>query len=95
MINSNIIVHTINMNTQRITISLPENVYTLLSQQVSSGGVSQYVSETIHSRLIEETIKKKFKNDAVGDFLALRKETKKLPTKRILAAIHKGRRMGV
>jgi len=83
------------MNTQRITISVPTDVYTLLSQQVASGNVSQYISETIHSRLIEETVKKKFKNDAVNEFLALRRETKKLPTKRILAAIHKGRRMGV
>ena len=83
------------MNTQRITISVPTDVYTLLPQQVASGNVSQYISETIHNRLIEETMKKKFKNDAVGEFLALRRETKKLPTKRILAAIHKGRRMGV
>lgn len=83
------------MNTQRITISVPTNVYALLAQHVASGNVSQYICETIHSRLIEEAMKKKLKRDAASEFLALRKETKKLSTKRILAAIHKGRQMGV
>lgn len=83
------------MNTQRITISVPASVHALLAQHVASGNVSQYISETIHSRLIEETMKKKLKRDAASEFLALRKVTKKLSAKRILTAIHRGRRMGV
>lgn len=83
------------MNIQRITISVPEDVYTLLTQQVASGGVSQYISETVHRRLIEDTMKKKVKQDAIQDFLNLRTMTKKRSVKRILSAIHKGRQMGV
>ena len=83
------------MNIQRITISIPTGVYTLLSQHVASGNVSKYISETIHSRLIEETMGKKFKKDAVNEFLGLRKNTKKIRVKRIIAAIHKGRRMEI
>ncbi|MDP1722107.1 MAG: hypothetical protein Q8L37_02765 [Candidatus Gottesmanbacteria bacterium] len=81
------------MNTQRITISIPTNVYTLLAQQIGSGKVSQYVSETIHSRLIEESMKKRLTKGPVEEFFALRKITKKLPTAKILTAIHTGRRM--
>lgn len=82
------------MNIQRITISVPTEIYTLLARRVASGSVSQYISETIHSRLIEETMKKKLKKDTVNEFLQLRKKTKKLSTKRILAAVSQGRRMG-
>lgn len=81
------------MNTQRITISIPANIYALLTQQIDSGKISQYISETIHSRLVEETMKKKLKKDQAEEFLRLRKKTKKLPIKTILTAIHKGRRM--
>lgn len=94
MIEGSTIVHTYDMNTQRITISMPANVYTLLAQQVDSGKVSQYISETIHSRLVEDTMKKKLEKDGLEEFLALRKITKKLPTTKILTAIHTGRRMG-
>lgn len=83
--------HTTDMNTQRITISVPENVYTLLTQQVVSGNVSQYISETIHRRLVENKMTKALKKDPVEEFLALRKYTKKIPIKKILRAIHKGR----
>ncbi len=82
------------MNTQRITISIPTDVYTLLSQRVPYGNVSRYISETIHSRLVGETMKKKFRKDAVKEFLGIRKDTKKQTAKGILAAIHKGRQMG-
>ncbi len=80
------------MNTQRITISIPENIYTLLAQQVGSGNVSRYVSETIHSRLVEDKIMKTLQKNPVEDFLTLRTRVEKLPTKAILVAIHKGRR---
>lgn len=83
------------MNTQRITISIPANIYALLSQQVASGNVSQYVSETIHNRLIEDKLTQKLKGDPVEEFLALREYTTKIPTKKILSAIHKGRRGGL
>ncbi len=89
------IVHTIDMNTQRITVSIPANVYALLSQQVASGSVSQYISETIHRRLTEETMKNKLDRDAIEEFMKLRRATKKRSTKRILTAIHKGHQMGV
>lgn len=79
------------MNVQRITISVPENIYTLLTQQVASGSVSQYISETIHKRLVESKMTKVLNKDPVEEFLALRKYTKKIPIKKILGAIHKGR----
>lgn len=81
------------MNNQRITISLPANIYTLLTQRVDSGNISRYISETIHNRLVEEAMKKKLKKDPLKEFLGLRKTTRKLPVKRVLAALHKGRRM--
>lgn len=83
------------MNTQRITISIPANVYTLLAQQVVPGNVSQYISETIHSRLVENKLTQKLKKDPIEEFLALRKYTKKIPTEKILRAIHKGRQGGL
>ena len=79
------------MNTQRISISVTTEVYTLLTQQVVSGNVSQYISETIHTRLVENKLTQKLKKDPVEEFFALRKYTTKIPTKKILRAIHKGR----
>lgn len=79
------------MNTQRITISLPGDVYGMLTQYVDTGNISKYISETVHSRLIEEAMKKTVQSDPVEDFLALRKRTVKRSTKHILRAIHTGR----
>ncbi len=91
MIRGITIIHINDMNTQRITISIPANIYALLTQRVASGNVSQYISETIHSRLIENKLTQKLKKDPVGEFLALRKYTTKTPAKKIIHAIHKGR----
>lgn len=84
-------VHTINMNIQRITISVPVNVYQLLTQQIDTGNISRYISETIHGRLVEEKMNQKLKKNPVEEFLVLRKHTVKISTKKILNAIHKGR----
>jgi len=80
------------MNTQRITISIPSDVYSLLSRHVGTGKVSRYVAEMLRSRLIEEATTKKIRQNPVENFLALRKRILKLPTKTILNSIHKGRR---
>lgn len=80
------------MNMQRITISLPSDVHTLLTQHVGSGNVSRFITQTIHSRLVEEKITKTLQKDPVRSFLALRERVGKLPTKAILTAIHRGRR---
>jgi hypothetical protein len=93
MIISIIIVHTLVMNMHRITFSIPANTHALLAQQIDSGNVSRFISETIHSRLVETAMNRKLKKNAVDEFLALRKATKKLPIQKILTAIHTGRRM--
>lgn len=79
------------MNIQRITISMPENIYGLLTQSVDSGNISRYISETVHSRLIAETMEKTIQKDPIDDFLALRNRTVKRSTKQVLNAIHTGR----
>lgn len=73
-------------NTQRITISMPDNIYKLLTAIVSRGKISPFITKAVEDRLIEEIV-----NDPVKEFLNLRKAFPKTSGKKIISAIEKGR----
>jgi len=82
------IFHNYVMNYQRVTVSLPKNIYEDLISWIGKGKVSKFVAEATEDRLLEEKLAPK---DPVEAFFAHRKNLPKLTTKQILAAIHKGR----
>lgn len=75
------------MNTQRITISIPDYIYKQLTSLANPRGVSRFVADALE----EKIIKTRKNTNAVEDFLALRKILPKRSIKQIIAAIHKGR----
>lgn len=76
------------MNYQRVTVSLPINVYEDLTTLLPRGEISSFVAEATESKLLEEKFEKK---DPIEAFFALRKIAPRRTTKQILAAIRKGR----
>jgi len=76
------------MNYQRITISLPKNIYEDLLSLFGRGKVSGVVAEAVEEKILKKKLEPK---DPVKAFLALRKVTPKLTHKEIMDAIHKGR----
>lgn len=78
------------MNTQRITISLPDYLYQQLAEYVPTGTTSRFVAEIIEKELWRERIKKKTAGRASACF----KPEERLPERsipEILEAIHRGR----
>lgn len=82
------ILHTSSMNYQRLTVSLPHNVYEELVSVVGRGKVSPFVAEATESKLLEEKLRKK---DPISEFFSHKKGLLKLTHKEILSAIKKGR----
>lgn len=80
--------HTISMNYQRLTVSLPYNVYEELVSVVGRGKVSPFVAEATESKLLEEKLRKK---DPVAAFFSHKKGLPKRTHNEILAAVKKGR----
>ncbi|MFH0942593.1 MAG: hypothetical protein V1810_00260 [Candidatus Beckwithbacteria bacterium] len=79
------------MNTQRLTISLPDYLYDQLMVMFDRGRISRFISEATEKLLVTKRIEAK--TDPIEDFLGLRK-TLKLPhltDKQIKKAINKGR----
>lgn len=76
------------MNYQRLTVSLPYNIYEELVSVVGKGKVSPFVAEATESRLLEEKLRKK---DLIGAFFSHKKTLPKLTHKEILSVIKKGR----
>ena len=76
------------MNYQRVTVSLPKDIYGELLRIIGKGKISSFVAEATEDKLLEEKIDK---TDPIKAFFALRKITTKRTTKQILAAIRKGR----
>lgn len=76
------------MNTQRVTVSLPNYIYEDLLALVPKGDISGFVSEAMEGRLLEKKLEPK---DPVKAFLSLRKVTSKLNDRQIMEAIKRGR----
>lgn len=76
------------MNTQRITISLPDYLYRQVTARVKSGGVSKFVAKAVEDKLLCVTPSAK---DAVEEFMNLRKKLPKLTRTQIRKAIERGR----
>lgn len=76
------------MNTQRITISLPDYLYRQMTARVKSGEVSKFVAKAVEDKLscVNPSAK-----DAVEEFMDLRKKLPKLTRAQIRRAIEKGR----
>lgn len=76
------------MNTQRITVSLPQYIHEDLLASVSKRQLSRFVAEAVEERLLDQKIKPA---DPIDQFLNLRKKLPKFSNKEILEAIRKGR----
>lgn len=77
------------MNTQRITISLPDYLYRQITSKVKSGDVSKFVASAVEDKLLCSAVSSK---DAVEEFLDLRKKLPKMSRDEIIKAINKGRK---
>ena len=86
--NSKNLVHTVSMNTQRVTVSLPNYVYEDLLALIPRGDISGFVSEATEEKLLEKKLEPK---DPVKAFCDLRKVTPKLNDRQIMEAIRRGR----
>lgn len=75
------------MNTQRLTISLPDYLYQALLKNTQPRKISQFVASVLEEKIL--TIKAS--TNPVEDFLSLRKKLPKKETNEILRAIKKGR----
>ena len=76
------------MNYQRVTVSLPKNIYEDLITLVGKGRISKFVAKATGEKLLDKKLEPK---DPVKAFFALRKITPKLTHRQIMDAIHKGR----
>ena len=79
------------INTQRLTISLPDYVYSQLIAMYSRGEVSRVISEAAEKLLIEQKIEAK--TNPVEDFINFRNSVKfpKMTDRQIKKAINRGR----
>jgi len=79
------------MNTQRLTISLPNHLYDQLMSNFGRGQISQFISEATEKLIISKKIEAKI--NPVEEFLNLKKELDlpKLTAKQVKQAINKGR----
>lgn len=77
------------MATQRITISLPEDVYADLKKMVPAGEVSKFVTEKLRDYI--QTMKIRKRESAVDRIMKLRETGPKYSTDEILEFIEKGR----
>ncbi|MBU2052077.1 hypothetical protein KKH13_02620 [Patescibacteria group bacterium] len=79
------------MNTQRITISLPDYIYDQLIALYGRGKVSRFISQAAEKELMTKKIEKQ--TDPVEEFLNFTKNLKlpKMTDRQIKQAINKGR----
>gem|GEM_PF-2393473 len=76
------------MNTQRITISMPDYLYTQLLATVPAGQISKFVSTATEDKIVSQKLTKRV--DPIEHFLSLGGTLKANP-KQIRNAINKGR----
>ena len=77
-----------NMNTQRVTISLPVYVFTKLKQQVPKRKISSFIGKIVEEKMLSLPTRS---IDPVKDFLSLRKEMPSQSEEKIKTAIAHGR----
>jgi hypothetical protein len=80
--------HTLDMNYQRITISLPNSIYNNLILLYGKGNISKLLAESAQSRILHDKLNE---GNVVEEFCELRKITTKRTIKQILDGIHEGR----
>ena len=78
------------MNTQRLTISLPDYLYDQLMMMFDRGRISKFISEATEKMIIEKRMEEKV--DPIDEILRLKKNLPNISGKKILEAIHKGRK---
>lgn len=83
-----IIYHTVSMNTQRVTVSLPDYLYTELRLMLGRGDLSSFMAEAAEEKMLDEKLTPK---DPIKAFFAHKEYLPKLTTKQILVNIRKGR----
>lgn len=77
----------LSMNSQKVTVSLPQYLYRKLVKEIPSRQVSRFVAGAIEEKLLRPKAEK----DPIESFLKLRKKLPKLKDKEIIGAIKKGR----
>ena len=77
-----------NMNTQRITLSLPGYIYEKLVKQIPPRKVSHFVASVLEEKLLSSFTRSA---DPIDEFLKLRKKVPKFSLKEIKEAINRGR----
>jgi hypothetical protein len=77
------------MNTQRLTISLPNYLYDQLMALYGRGEVSRFISETVEKEIIADKLIRK--NRPAEELLRLKKGLPKITRAQIFKAIAKGR----
>lgn len=80
-----IIIHNMSMNTQRISVSLPDYLYEDLVRQMPAGRVSRFVAKAVEKELLE------LETEPVEEFIDLREKLPKKTKTEIIKAIRKGR----
>lgn len=76
------------MNAQRVTISLPDYLYSQLKLLLNKGDLSSFIAEAAEEKLLEEKLAPK---DPIKAFFAHKKKLPKITDKQIFAAVRKGR----
>jgi hypothetical protein len=79
------------MNTQRLTISLPDYLYDQLMMMYGRGEVSKFMSEAAERLIVDKKIETKI--NPVEDFINFRNSAKfpKMTDRQIKKAINRGR----
>lgn len=81
-----------NMNTtQRVTVSLPDYLYSQLVEQTLSRQLSGYIADAVEEKLLKTRFVQDKPFDSVFEFLELRRAMPKISDKKIFDAIQKGR----
>jgi hypothetical protein len=78
-------IHNMSMNTQRITISIPNYLYDNLVRQLPAGKISRFVAQAIEKELA------RVGEEPTEEFIALRRKLPKKTREEIIRAIKKGR----
>jgi len=77
-------------NVQRITISMPDYLYTQLVAAVPAGQISKFVSMATEDKIVGQKLTKRA--NPIEYFLSLGNSIPHMTTKQVLAAIRKGRK---
>ena len=75
-------------NVQKISISMPRDIYQELVSFLGKGKISRFITEATEDKLLEEKLVQK---DPIEAFFAHKKDLPKLTHRQIMAAIKKGR----